>query len=135
MQEQEQDSAKDDVSGKKPADTSTCLENDDNGCSAPYESMEYESGAMGVFSDLEPMSDCYNASASELSTEDDTTSTRSKFYQMLVDAAMCDIEIASNTDDDHHYESIRLNSDPIYEEIGDMPPPLPVNPPQILCQS
>lgn len=129
LQEQEQDSAKDDVSDKKPADTSTCLENDDNGCSAPYESMEYESGAMGVFSDLEPMSDCYNASASELSTEDDTTSTRSKFYQMLVDAAMCDIEIASNTDDDHHYESIRLNSDPIYEEIGDMPPPLPVNPP------
>ncbi|KAI8426443.1 hypothetical protein MSG28_005271 [Choristoneura fumiferana] len=129
LRDQEQDSAKDDVSDKKTADTSTCLENDDNGCSAPYESMEYESGAMGVFSDLEPMSDCYNASASELSTEDDTTSTRSKFYQMLVDAAMCDIEIASNTDDDHHYESIRLNSDPIYEEIGDMPPPLPVNPP------
>ncbi|XP_063623268.1 uncharacterized protein LOC134795369 [Cydia splendana] len=125
----EQNSARDDESDKKAADTSACLENDDNGCSAPYESMEYESGAMGVFSDLEPMSDCYNASASELSTEDDTTSTRSKFYQMLVDAALCDIEIASNTDDDHHYESIRLNSDPIYEEIGDMPPPLPVNPP------
>ncbi|XP_072947647.1 uncharacterized protein RhoGEF64C [Epargyreus clarus] len=106
-----------------------CPENDDNGCSAPYESMEYESGATGVFSDLEPMSDCYNASASELSTEDDTNSTRSKFYQMLVDAAICDIETANNTDDDHHYESIRLNSDPIYEEIGDMPPPLPVNPP------
>lgn len=101
-------------------------ESEDNGCSAPYESMEYESGAIGVFSDLEPMSDCYNASASELSTEDDTNSTRSKFYQMLVDAALCDIEI---TNDDHHYESIRLNADPIYEEIGDMPPPLPVNPP------
>nr|XP_026486831.1 uncharacterized protein LOC113393926 [Vanessa tameamea]XP_026486832.1 uncharacterized protein LOC113393926 [Vanessa tameamea] len=110
--------------------TSDCLEErDDKGCSAPYESMEYESGTMGVFSDLEPMSDCYNASASELSTEDDTNSTRSKFYQMLVDAAICDIEIANNTDDDHHYESIRLNSDPIYEEIGDMPPPLPINPP------
>ncbi|XP_059054074.1 uncharacterized protein LOC131848284 [Achroia grisella] len=104
-------------------------DNDENSCSAPYESMEYESGAMGVFSDLEPMSDCYNASASELSTEDDTNSTRSKFYQMLVDAALCEIEIANNTDDDHHYESIRLNSDPIYEEIGDMPPPLPSNPP------
>lgn len=101
-------------------------ESEDNGCSAPYESMEYESGAIGVFSDLEPMSDCYNASASELSTEDDTNSTRSKFYQMLVDAALCEIEI---TNDDHHYESIRLNADPIYEEIGDMPPPLPVNPP------
>lgn len=110
-------------------DTSVCPDNDDNSCSAPYESMEYESGAMGIFSDLEPMSDCYNASASEMSTEDDTNSTRSKFYQMLVDAAVCDIEIANNTDDDHHYESIRLNSDPIYEEIGDMPPPLPVNPP------
>lgn len=110
-------------------DSPVCPENDDNGCSAPYESMEYESGAMGIFSDLEPMSDCYNASASELSTEDDTNSTRSKFYQMLVDAALCDIEISNNTDDDHHYESIRLNCDPIYEEIGDMPPPLPVNPP------
>lgn len=110
-------------------DTSVNNENDDNGCSAPYESMEYESGAMGIFSDHEPMSDCYNASASELSTEDDTNSTRSKFYQMLVDAALCEIEIGNNTDDDHHYESIRLNSDPIYEEIGDMPPPLPTNPP------
>lgn len=101
-------------------------DNDENSCSAPYESMEYESGVQGVFSDLEPMSDCYNASASELSTEDDTNSTRSKFYQMLVDAALCDIEVAN---DDHHYESIRLNPDPIYEEIGDMPPPLPINPP------
>lgn len=110
-------------------DTSVSNENEENGCSAPYESMEYESGAMGIFSDLEPLSDCYNASASELSTEDDTNSTRSKFYQMLVDAALCEIEIGNNTDDDHHYESIRLNSDPIYEEIGDMPPPLPTNPP------
>ncbi|XP_011556205.3 uncharacterized protein LOC105387211 [Plutella xylostella] len=108
----------------------TSVDNENN-CSAPYESMEYESGAVGVFSDLEPMSDCYNASASELSTEDDTNSTRSKFYQMLVDAALCDIEIANNTDDDHHYESIRLNSDPIYEEICDMPPPLPINPPPL----
>ncbi|KAJ8713331.1 hypothetical protein PYW07_013701 [Mythimna separata] len=125
-----ENSAKDDASNKQNnIDSSVCAENEDNSCSAPYESMEYESGAMGVFSDLEPMSDCYNASASELSTEDDTNSTRSKFYQMLVDAALCDIEISNNTDDDHHYESIRLNSDPIYEEIGDMPPPLPVNPP------
>lgn len=114
---------------KGETNTSARLDSDENGCSAPYESMEYESGAMGVFSDLEPMSDCYNASASELSTEDDTNSTRSKFYQMLVDAALCDIEISNSTDDDHLYESIRLNTDPIYEEIGDMPPPLPVNPP------
>ncbi|XP_026762529.2 uncharacterized protein LOC113521248 [Galleria mellonella] len=114
---------------KDQISTNNSPEHDENGCSAPYESMEYESGAIGVFSDLEPLSDCYNASASELSTEDDTNSTRSKFYQMLVDAALCEIEIANNTDDDHHYESIRLNSDPIYEEIGDMPPPLPSNPP------
>nr|XP_032520569.1 uncharacterized protein LOC116772474 [Danaus plexippus plexippus] len=116
-------------SSKSEIQTSDNLE-DDKACSAPYESMEYESGTVGVFSDQEPMSDCYNASASELSTEDDTNSTRSKFYQMLVDAAICDIEISNNTDDDHLYESIRLNSsDPIYEEIGDMPPPLPTNPP------
>ncbi|XP_045495851.1 uncharacterized protein LOC123694453 isoform X1 [Colias croceus] len=119
----------DDVVNLSDVTTPAYTQNDDNICSAPYESMEYESGVAGVFSDLEPMSDCYNASASELSTEDDTNSTRSKFYQMLVDAAICDIETANNTDDDHHYESIRLNSDPIYEEIGDMPPPLPVNPP------
>lgn len=123
------ENAKVDETKKEVINTSVSPDNDDQGCSAPYESMEYESGAMGIFSDLEPMSDCYNASASEMSTEDDTNSTRSKFYQMLVDAALCDIEIANNTDDDHHYESIRLNSDPIYEEIGDMPPPLPVNPP------
>lgn len=123
------ENAKVDETINEVAYTSACPDTDDHGCSAPYESMEYESGAMGIFSDLEPMSDCYNASASEMSTEDDTNSTRSKFYQMLVDAALCDIEIANNTDDDHHYESIRLNSDPIYEEIGDMPPPLPVNPP------
>lgn len=30
---------------------------------------------------------------------------------------------------DHQYESICLNSDPIYEEINDEPPPLPTNPP------
>ncbi|CAH2039818.1 unnamed protein product, partial [Iphiclides podalirius] len=124
-----QQSKKENESDKKEVNTSARLENDENGCSAPYESMEYESGAMGVFSDLEPMSDCYNASASELSTEDDTNSTRSKFYQMLVDAALCDIEISNSADDDHLYESIRLNTDPIYEEIGDMPPPLPINPP------
>lgn len=112
----------------KANDSPVCLEND-SGCSAPYESMEYESGAIGVFSDLEPMSDCYNASASELSTEDDTNSTRSKFYQMLVDDNLCEIDNSNNMDDEHHYESIRLNSDPIYEEIGDMPPPLPINPP------
>ncbi|CAH0398642.1 unnamed protein product [Chilo suppressalis] len=119
----------DEIKKEEITEESLGTDNDDHGCSAPYESMEYESGVVGTFSDLEPMSDCYNASASELSTEDDTNSTRSKFYQMLVDAALCEIEIGNNTDDDHHYESIRLNSDPIYEEIGDMPPPLPVNPP------
>lgn len=98
-------------------------------CSPPYESMEYESGLIeGASSDVELLSDCYNASASELSTEDDNC-TRSKFYQMLVDATLSEIEISNTIDDDHHYESIRLNADPIYEEIGDIPPPLPLNPP------
>lgn len=97
-------------------------------CPGPYESMEYESGLIGPSSDVDHMSDTYNASASELSTEEEN-STRSKFYQMLVDATLSEIEITNTIDDDHHYESIRLNADPIYEEIGDIPPPLPLNPP------
>jgi hypothetical protein len=88
---------------------------------------------MGASSDQEPLSDCYNASASELSTEEDN-STRSKFYQMLVDATLSEIEITHSMEDDHHYESIRLNHDPIYEEISDVPPPLPLSPPPALIE-
>lgn len=75
------------------------------------------------------MSDCYQSCSSELTIDEDGNLTRSKFYQMLVDATLSEIEISTHHDEDHHYESIRLNGDPIYEEINDMPPPLPLCPP------
>lgn len=81
--------------------------------------------------DNNPDSDCYQSCSSELTTEDDSNSARSKFYQMLVDATLSEIEISTNMDDDHHYESIRLNNDPIYEEISEIPPPLPLTLPPI----
>lgn len=76
--------------------------------------------------DNHPDSDCYQSCSSELTTEDDSNSARSKFYQMLVDATLSEIEISTSMDDDHLYESIRLNNDPIYEEISEIPPPLPL---------
>lgn len=79
--------------------------------------------------DLNDLSDCYQSCSSELTTDEDGNVTRSKFYQMLVDATLSEIEISTHIDDDHHYESIRLNGDPIYEEISDIPPPLPLCPP------
>lgn len=82
--------------------------------------------------DNNDLSDCYQSCSSELTTDDDGNITRSKFYQMLVDATLSEIEISTSMemDDDHHYESIRLNGgDPIYEEISDIPPPLPLCPP------
>lgn len=80
--------------------------------------------------DHNDLSDCYQSCSSELTTDDDGNITRSKFYQMLVDATLSEIEISTSMDDDHHYESIRLNGgDPIYEEISDIPPPLPLCPP------
>lgn len=75
------------------------------------------------------LSDCYQSCSSELTADEDGNMTRSKFYQMLVDATLSEIEITTNIEDDHHYESIRLNGDPIYEEISDIPPPLPLCPP------
>lgn len=75
------------------------------------------------------LSDCYQSCSSELTADEDGNMTRSKFYQMLVDATLSEIEISTNIEDDHHYESIRLNGDPIYEEISDIPPPLPLCPP------
>ncbi|CAD7083307.1 unnamed protein product [Hermetia illucens] len=76
-------------------------------------------------------SDCYQSCSSEMTTEEDAQSTRSKFYQMLVDATLSEIEISTSNEDDHHYESIRMNCDPIYEEISDVPPPLPLSPPPV----
>ncbi|XP_055530137.1 uncharacterized protein LOC129721506 [Wyeomyia smithii] len=91
--------------------------------SAAYELMEFD--ATG------DLSDCYQSCSSDLTTDEDATSSRSKFYQMLVDATLSEIEITTSNDDEHHYESIRINSDPIYEEINDIPPPLPLSAPPI----
>uniref|UniRef100_W8B9I6 Myosin-M heavy chain n=1 Tax=Ceratitis capitata TaxID=7213 RepID=W8B9I6_CERCA len=83
-------------------------------------------------------SDCYQSCSSEITTPGDddicSASTRSKFYQMLVDATLAEIEMTANMEEDigsHHYESIRNNGDPIYEEINDMPPPLPLSAPPL----
>lgn len=98
--------------------------------------------------DTNDLSDCYQSCSSELTVDEDVGQavvTRSKFYQMLVDATLSEIEISTTAADDqshdrdghghdvddHHYESIRLNGDPIYEEINDMPPPLPLCPPPL----
>ncbi|EAA11417.4 AGAP006514-PA [Anopheles gambiae str. PEST] len=96
------------------------------GSAAAYELMEFDQ--------LGELSDCYQSCSSDLTVDDDAHSSRSKFYQMLVDATLSELEInAANEDDDdeHHYESIRLNGDPIYEEINDIPPPLPLTAPPI----
>ncbi|XP_055843721.1 probable serine/threonine-protein kinase DDB_G0282963 [Episyrphus balteatus] len=93
-----------------------------------FSSANYE---MFDFSDNNE-SDCYQSCSSEIADTDTPLTTRSKFYQMLVDATLAEIEISTNVDDDHHYESIRGNNgDPIYEEINDIPPPLPLSPPPL----
>ncbi|KAH8302159.1 hypothetical protein KR044_003393 [Drosophila immigrans] len=86
-------------------------------------------------------SDCYQSCSSELTAagviEEETTNddvdatTRAKFYQLLVDATLAEIEHATHTEAEHHYESIRLNGDPIYEEINEVPPPLPLTAPPL----
>ncbi|XP_055631521.1 uncharacterized protein LOC129771664 [Toxorhynchites rutilus septentrionalis] len=92
--------------------------------SAAYELMEFDPTG--------DLSDCYQSCSSDLTTDEEATSSRSKFYQMLVDATLSEIEISTGNEDDHHYESIRLNSDPIYEEINDVPPPLPLTAPPVV---
>lgn len=49
-----------------------------------------------------------------------------QLYEMFVDSWKSD---ESNHSSEHQYESICPNCDPIYEEINDRPPPLPLNPP------
>lgn len=91
--------------------------------SANYEMFDFDNN---------PDSDCYQSCSSELTAEDESNSARSKFYQMLVDATLSEIEISAGLDDDHHYESIRMgNCDPIYEEICEIPPPLPLSLPPV----
>lgn len=86
--------------------------------------------------DFNNESDCYQSCSSELTTagDEDTNSMKNKFYQMLVDATLAEIEISASNDNDyeHQYESIRINGDPIYEEISEIPPPLPLSPPPLL---
>nr|CAH7718946.1 unnamed protein product [Callosobruchus chinensis] len=73
---------------------------------------------------MDPGSDCYTDNSNRSSVNDDDLSNRTKFYELLAEPA--EIEVADS--DDHHYESIKMNNDPIYEEI-EIPPPLPSNPP------
>ncbi|XP_017070994.1 uncharacterized protein LOC108107794 [Drosophila eugracilis] len=112
-----------------------------------YELFDFDGGAGGN------ESDCYQSCSSELTAsgvlEDDSistikdpeseldTATRAKFYQLLVDATLAEIEHSTHmdqnlgTDSEHHYESIRHSGDPIYEEIHEVPPPLPLSAPPL----
>lgn len=51
-----------------------------------------------------------------------------KLYEMLVDVSLWkNVQTSASDSQNHQYESI--NCDPIYEEINEKPPPLPINPP------
>ncbi|XP_017127143.1 uncharacterized protein LOC108145946 [Drosophila elegans] len=107
-----------------------------------YELFDFDTGANGN------ESDCYQSCSSELTAsgvlEEDSLkdpeaeldpATRAKFYQLLVDATLAEIEHSTHqdlgTDAEHHYESIRHSGDPIYEEIHEVPPPLPLSAPPL----
>lgn len=89
---------------------------EDDGCSEHSSSTQYEL--------VDPGSDCYTDNSNRSSVTEEELANRTKFYELLADAAL--VEVAEN--EDHHYESIKINADPIYEEI-EVPPPLPANPP------
>ncbi|XP_068148726.1 uncharacterized protein RhoGEF64C [Drosophila tropicalis] len=87
-------------------------------------------------------SDCYQSCSSVIGeeledrkehNEVEDVATRAKFYQLLVDATLAEIELSTHAveDAEHHYESIRQNGDPIYEEIHEKPPPLPLTAPPL----
>lgn len=69
----------------------------------------------------------YRLSAHKWDDRNDTIPVR-QLYEMLVDSSLWKSD-DSNHSSEHQYESICLNCDPIYEEINDQPPPLPLNPP------
>lgn len=96
-----------------------------------YESVRDEIGLEdGDFRDYEPMdqgSECYTDHSNRSSVTEEELANRTKFYELLAESD--NIEVSES--DDHHYESIKMNNDPIYEEI-EMPPPLPANPPPSL---
>ncbi|XP_057652675.1 uncharacterized protein LOC130891755 [Diorhabda carinulata] len=69
-------------------------------------------------------SDCYTDHSNRSSVTEEELANRTKFYELLADSGV--IEVTEN--DDHIYESIKVNADPIYEDI-EVPPPLPSVPP------
>lgn len=73
---------------------------------------------------MDPGSDCYTDHSNRSSVTEEELSNRTKFYELLAESAV--VEVSES--DDHHYETIKVNNDPIYEEI-EIPPPLPANPP------
>lgn len=89
---------------------------EDDGCSEHSSSTQYEM--------MDPGSDCYTDNSNRSSVTEEELNNRTKFYELLAESAL--VEVSEN--EDHHYESIKVNSDPIYEEI-EVPPPLPANPP------
>lgn len=91
---------------------------DDDGCSEHSSSTQYEL--------MDPGSDCYTDNSNRSSVTEEELGNRTKFYELLAEAAL--VEVADG--EDHHYESIKSNVDPIYEEI-EVPPPLPSNPPPL----
>lgn len=91
---------------------------EDDGCSEHSSSTQYEM--------MDPGSDCYTDNSNRSSVTEEELNNRTKFYELLAESAL--VEVAEN--EDHHYESIKVNSDPIYEEI-EVPPPLPANPPPV----
>lgn len=85
-------------------------------------SSEHSSSTQYEFVDAS--SECYTDHSNRSSVTEDELGNRTKFYELLADSAL--VEVSEN--EDHHYESIKVNPDPIYEEI-EIPPPLPSNPP------
>lgn len=75
---------------------------------------------------MDASSECYTDHSNRSSVTEEELANRTKFYELLADSAV--VEVSEN--EDHHYESIKNNSDPIYEEI-EIPPPLPANPPPL----
>lgn len=73
---------------------------------------------------MDQSSECYTDHSNRSSVTEEELSNRTKFYELLAEAE--NVEVSES--DDHHYESIKVNNDPIYEEIQ-IPPPLPANPP------
>ncbi|KRT82932.1 hypothetical protein AMK59_3067, partial [Oryctes borbonicus] len=99
------------------------LRNHDNANMDDDRDLSSEHSSTNQYEIMDAGSDCYTDNSNRSSVTEEELSTRSKFYELLAESA---VEVAEN--DDHHYESIKQNVDPIYEEI-EIPPPLPSNPP------